>query len=80
MLEEFTENTQALLIQYDQLMGPLKRKDVATDINSAKAMLTYHCQLKESINSTAVESLTQNAHAIMRRLDEARVASGNTSG
>lgn len=72
MLEDFTDKSQHILIQFEQLMGPLRRKDVAGDINGAKAMLIQHSQLKESINSAAVESLMQDAHDIMKRLDHAR--------
>lgn len=80
MLEEFTDKTQTLLIQYDHLMGPLRRKDVASNINDARAMLAQHSQLRESINTTAVESLTQDAHAIMNRLNQARALNSNTAG
>lgn len=80
LLEEFTDNTQTLLIQFDQLMGPLRRKDVAGDINNAKTMLSYHSQLKDSINSPAVDTLGQDARNIMKRLDHARGLNNGSAG
>lgn len=80
MLEDFTTKAQALLVQFDQLMGALRRKDVAGDIGGAKTMLNQHSQLRENINSAAVDSLIQDAHVILKRLDYARSLNKNTVG
>lgn len=77
MLEDFTTKAQALLVQFDQLMGALRRKDVAGDIPGAKHMLGQHSQLRESINAAAVDSLIQDAHVILKRLDHSRSLNKN---
>jgi len=42
-------------------------------------MLAHHSQLRESMNMSAVESLVQDAHTILKRLDYARSLAGRNS-
>ncbi|KAF6021902.1 trio [Bugula neritina] len=81
MLEEFTDNAVGLLKEFDELMGSLRRSDVGGNISSAKTMLQYHSQLRENIQTSAVESLTQDAQAILKRLDQSRsINAASSSG
>lgn len=75
MLEDFKDMSDNLLVQYEQLMAVLSRKDLAADIDGSQAMLRQHSQLRDSIDCADFEQLMHNAHHILRRLEHSRSVS-----